>query len=131
MIRPDPKLSAPSPFRRIFLAAVALAMLAAGLTAAEPADEKQKIEALITHVENLKGARFVRNDKEYDAKDAARFLRAKWEAGGDKIKTARDFIEMAASASSTSGKPYLIRFEGGKETKSGEYLLAELKKLEK
>lgn len=116
----------------LFLACAALAILAAPMaTAAEPAEENKKIEALITHVENLKGARFVRNDKEYDAKNAAKFLRAKWDSGREEIKTAKDFIEKAASVSSTSGKPYLIRFEDGKETKSGEYLLAELKKLEK
>jgi hypothetical protein len=96
-----------------------------------PATEKQKIEALITHVEQLKDAKFVRNDTEYDAKTAARFLRGKWEANAAGIKTAKDFIEKAASTSSTTGKPYLIRFKDGKEVKSGDYLLAELKKLEK
>jgi hypothetical protein len=94
-------------------------------------DEKQKIEALIKQVENLKDAVFVRNDKEYDAKTAAKFMRGKWEANDSQIKTAMDFIEKAASVSSTSGKPYLIRFKDGKEIKSGDYLREELKKLEK
>ncbi|HYH69382.1 MAG TPA: DUF5329 family protein [Urbifossiella sp.] len=93
--------------------------------------EKQKIEALIKHVEGLDGAKFVRNDKEYDAKSAARFLRGKWEADEAGIKTAKDFVDKAASVSSSSGKAYLIRLKDGKEVKSGEYLLAELKKLEK
>jgi hypothetical protein len=35
-----------------------------------------------------------------------------------------------ASVSSTTGKPYLIRFGNGREVKSSDYLLAELKKLE-
>lgn len=112
----------------LVLASLAL-LVAARTSAVEPADEKQKIESLIQHVEGLK-AHFVRNDKEYDAKSAGKFLRAKWESGGSDIKTAKDFIEKAASVSSTSGKPYLIRFEDGKEVKSGEYLTAELKKLE-
>jgi hypothetical protein len=99
--------------------------------AEKPKTEKQKIEALIKHVEELKDAKFVRNDTEYDAKTAARFLRGKWEANEDEIKTAKDFVEKAASVSSTTGKPYLIRFKEGKEVKSGEYLLDELKKLEK
>jgi hypothetical protein len=96
----------------------------------KPLSEKQKIEALIKHVEGLTDAKFVRNDREYDAKTAAKFLRGKWDANEDEIKTAKDFIEKAASVSSTSGKPYLIRFKGGKEIKSGEYLMSELKKLE-
>lgn len=95
------------------------------------ATEKQKIEALIKHVEGIKDAKFVRNDTEYDAKTAAKFLRGKWESNEAEIKTAKDFIEKAASVSSTTGKPYLIRFKDGKEMKSSEYLLAELKKLEK
>ena len=97
----------------------------------KPATERQKIEALIKHVEGLKDAKFVRNDQEYDAKTAATFMRRKWEANEAEIKTAKDFIEKAASTSSTSGKPYRIRFKDGKEMKSGDYLLEQLKKLEK
>jgi hypothetical protein len=97
----------------------------------KPTTEKQKIEALIKHVEEMKGAQFVRNDKEYDAKSAAKFLRSKWEANEAEIKTAKDFIEKVASVSSTTGKPYLIRLKDGKEMKSSDYLLAELKKVQK
>ena len=93
--------------------------------------ERQKIEVLIKHVEGLKDAVFVRNGSEYSAKNAAKFLRGKWDSNKASIKTAKDFIEKAASESSTTGKPYLIRFKDGKETKSGVYLLAELKKLER
>jgi hypothetical protein len=96
-----------------------------------PATEKQKIEALIRHVEGMKDAKFVRNGMEYDAKTAARFLQGKWDAGAAGIKTAKDFIEKAGSVSTTTGRPYLIRLKSGKEMKSGEYLLAELQKLEK
>ena len=96
----------------------------------KPKTEKQKIEALIKQVENLKDAVFVRNDKEYDAKTAAKFLRGKWDSNKSDIKTAKDFIEKAASVSSTTGKPYLIRRKDGKETKSGDYLRSELKKIE-
>jgi hypothetical protein len=92
--------------------------------------EKQKIEALVKHVEEMKDASFVRNGTKYDAKTAATFLRRKWKSNESAIKTARDFIEKVASVSSTSGKPYMIRRKNGKETKSGDYLLAELKKIE-
>ena len=47
------------------------------------------------------------------------------------FKVARDFIEKVASFSGTSGKPYLIRFKDGSETKSRDFLLADLKKIEK
>ncbi len=95
------------------------------------ATETRKIETLIQRVEGLKGATFIRNGKEYDAKTAAEFLRRKWQANQRKIRSAADFIEKVASISSTSGKPYRIRFADGKEVQSGTYLRAELKKLEK
>ena len=109
----------------------AVAILLGGSLADEKnLSEKQKIEALITHIEELKDASFVRNGTEYDAKTAATFLRRKWKSNESAIKTARDFIQKVASVSSTSGKPYMIRRKNGKESKSGEYLLAELKKIE-
>ena len=97
----------------------------------KPLTEKGKIEALIKHLENLKDATFIRNDSNYEAKTAARFLRGKWQAQEKEIKTAMEFIENVASVSSTSGKPYVIRFKDAREVKCGEYLRDELKKLEK
>ena len=88
--------------------------------------ERDKIEALIRAVQGLKDATFVRNGVEYDAKDAADHMRRKWNAGRDEIKTARQFIEHAASKSSVSGKPYLIRFKDGREVESGKFLCEKL-----
>jgi hypothetical protein len=92
--------------------------------------EKKKIESLISTVENLKDAKFVRNGTEYDCKAAAQHMRDKWEYAGSKVKTARDFISVIASKSSQSGKPYVIRFKDGKEVESGKYLTEQLEKLE-
>ncbi len=89
--------------------------------------EKGKIEYLIKQVEGLKKAKFVRNDQEYDAPSAATFLKRKW-ANDKSIKTVEDFLTKIATSSSTSGKPYLIRFQDGKETKSIEWFQAELQK---
>jgi hypothetical protein len=92
--------------------------------------EKQKIEALIKQIADLKDAKFVRNGTTYNSDTAATFLRRKWAANESGVASARDFIEKIASSSATSGKPYLIRFKDGKETKSRDFLLAELKKIE-
>lgn len=92
--------------------------------------EKQKIEALIKQVANLKDAKFVRNGSTYDADSAATFLRRKWGANESEVKTARDFIDKVASFSGTSGRPYLIRFKDGGEMKSRDFLLSQLKKLD-
>lgn len=93
--------------------------------------EAQKIEALIRVVENLKDATFVRNGAEHSAKDAADHMRRKWKSGGDDIRTARQFIEHAATKSSVSGRPYLIRFKDGREIESGKFLSEKLDEMEK
>ena len=120
---------------RIISAALLLAVSMMGplnLRAAEkPLTEKEKIQVLIKALESLKEATFIRNDSDYDAKAAARFLRGKWQAQEKQIKTAMDFIDKVASVSSTSGKTYVIRFKGAREVTCGEYLKEELKKLEK
>lgn len=91
--------------------------------------EKQKIEALIKHIEEIKDAKFIRNDVEYNAKAAAALLRRKWKSHQAEMQTAKDFIEKAASISSSSGKPYEIKFKDRK-IKTSEYLLEVLNKLE-
>ena len=93
--------------------------------------ERQKIERLISSVQSLKDATFVRNGTEYDGKTAAEHVRTKWKAAGSKVKTARDFIRLAASKSSRSGKPYLIRFKDGREVESETYLTERLEEIEK
>jgi hypothetical protein len=94
------------------------------------APEKQKIEALIRQVGDLKEAKFVRNGSTYEPATAVRFMRGKWDANLSDAKSARDFIDKVATISGTSGKPHLIRFKDGKEIPSREFLLTELKKLE-
>jgi hypothetical protein len=95
-----------------------------------PADEAQKIEALIQDVRDLKDATFIRNGSSYNSKSAAIFLRRKWQANHSEVRTARDFIDKVATFSGTSGKPYLIRFKDGKEIHSRDFLMASLKALE-
>ena len=109
-----------------------LAMAAAGAPEQpKKPTEAQKIEALIRAVEGLKDATFIRNGAEYSAKDAADHMRRKWKSGGGDIRTARQFIEQAASRSSVSGKPYLIRFKDGREVESATFLSEKLDGIEK
>jgi hypothetical protein len=95
-----------------------------------PAAEKTKIEALLAHVGGLDDAKFIRNGKDYDATSAVKFLRGKWQANEKKIHSAARFISVAATRSSTTGKPYLIRLKGDAPIPCGEYLAARLKMLE-
>ena len=121
-------------FRTLILAILALAISHVLVPSnkahgAAPA-ENAKIEALIRHLESLKEAKFIRNGTEYDAKTAAKFLRGKWHAHEDEVKTAQDFIEMAASRSATSGKPYIIHLSESVDIPCADYLAAQLNKQE-
>lgn len=92
--------------------------------------EAQKIQLLITYVEQLKGVTFIRNGDEHSAKDAAKFFRKKFDRKKAEIKTARDFISKCASVSTTSGKPYQIKFADGKVMTTEEVLNKELVRIE-
>lgn len=109
---------------------LSLLLLSGAVRAEAPTAEKEKIETLIRHVAGLNNAAFIRNGREYDAASAAKFLRGKWEANDRQIGTAKEFIEKAASVSSTSGKPYVIRLAPGNEVNCGDYLGGRLKELE-
>jgi len=111
-----------------FIAASALVFV--NSARADEAAEKKKIESLIKHIEEQKDAKFVRNGRENDAKTWAGYMKVKWRRAESEVKTAKEFIEQCASKSEVSGKPYMIKFKDGKEQKMGEYLTAELKKIE-
>jgi hypothetical protein len=84
--------------------------------------ENQKIDYLIASIESLQNAEFIRNGKDYNAKNAADHLRLKRRKARSRIKTADDFIRYCATASSMSGEPYQIRFADGTLVFTGEYL---------
>lgn len=113
-------------------ALVLLAAIAAPLAGAAeplPAAERAKIDSLIVFIEKLPNATFIRNGKSYDAATAAKFLRGKWRNRANEIRTAEEFIERVATKSSTSGKPYLVRLENGREIPAATLLREHLRKL--
>jgi hypothetical protein len=88
--------------------------------------EADRIEQLIAAVDELGDAKFIRNGSEYSATEAAEHLRTKLEAAGDDIQSANDFIEHIGAKSSTSGKPYQIKFADGKVVSAGDFLRQKL-----
>jgi hypothetical protein len=95
-----------------------------------PSAEKRKIEVLISGVEQMTNAVFIRNGKNYTAPVAAEFLRRKWTSRRSEIHSAADFIDKVASFSSTTGKPYSIHWRDGTERLCAEYFRARLSLLE-
>jgi hypothetical protein len=110
------------------------ARAAAAPVAEAPADhalddeERATIEWLIGRVAALPELRFVRNGRAYDAAAAVRFLRGKWEANAADVTSVESFIVIVATHSSTTGRPYLIRYPDGRDVPSATFfrmLLAE------
>ena len=85
------------------------------------ASEEQRIEALIAAVE-ASGLVFLRNGSEYDSADAARHLRRKRKAAGERVRTAEEFIDRVASRSSITGLPYGLKRADGTVVETGDWL---------
>jgi hypothetical protein len=95
--------------KTIFVMAFVILALISGVVNAQDNIERKKIDFLIFSVENLKGAKFIRNGSEYEGKEAAEHLRMKLKNAGVKVQTADDFIRLCASKSFISGKPYMMQ----------------------
>jgi hypothetical protein len=114
--------------RRRFLLALGLATVAATApalavtTAAKSRTPAQEIDLLIQRVGASKGVIFIRNGTDYTSADAARHLRRKLGAAGDKIQTPEVFIEELGSKSSMSGRAYRVRLPDGREMDSAVWL---------
>jgi hypothetical protein len=83
------------------------------------------VQHLIAHVAQS-GLTFIRNDVRYTGKEASEHMQKKYAHFRDKIKTPEDFIELCASRSLLSGKPYLVINEKGEIISTNEWLRTEL-----
>jgi hypothetical protein len=115
--------------RAVSLVLLTLLSLAAGTVCAQDAVETAKIRHLITAVETLEGAQFLRNGRAYDARAAADHLRLKLKTAGGRVKTADDFIRLCGSRSSLSGEKYRIRFADGTTVDSEAFFRDRLRTL--
>lgn len=89
---------------------------------APTANEDKQIEFLLAKVAAQADVQFVRNGTAYDASKAVSFLRGKWDRQRAEVKTVRDFIDKVATKSSTTGRPYLIKFKDGHTVECREFL---------
>ena len=113
--------------KSILVTSFVVLALFSGVVKAQDDIEKKKIDFLISSVENIKGAKFIRNGTGQNGKEAAEHLRSKLKSAGGKVQTADDFIRLCASKSFISGKPYMIRSSDGKTVNSEQYFRKKLK----
>ncbi len=83
------------------------------------------VQHLLDHVTHS-DLTFIRNSDRYTAKEASEHMESKYEHFRDKIKTPEEFIELCATLSLLSGKPYLVIKEKGETVRTSEWLSAEL-----
>ena len=91
--------------------------------AAPSATAQIEINYLLGYI-GQSGCRFYRNGHWYDSKQAQAHLRQKYDylAARDRIGTADDFIEQAATKSSMSGKAYSIKCNTGLAETANQWL---------
>ncbi len=92
--------------------------------------EKEKIDYLISYVENLSGAVFIRNGSSHTPAEAASHLRTKLRSSRRSVSTAEDFIQICATKSSITGRKYIISYSDGRSYEAGSYLRKVLVELE-
>src|SRR5215469_1088500 len=118
-------------FQRLVAVAVLLALGGALTTARAELDAtgQQEVAALLAYVGGSHCA-FIRNGKAYGAADARSHLqyKLKYLLQEHKVSSAEDFIALAATESSMSGKPYLVNCDGV-EQPSADWLQDELRRL--
>ena len=109
---------------RILLVPVLLFSCAAQSFAAESL--QQTIDYLLDYVAKS-DATFIRNGASHTPVEAVAHIKAKYEHFKNEIKTPEDFIRLAASKSSLTGKPYLVRTPNGNEMRLDAWLTDALK----
>jgi hypothetical protein len=115
--------------RRI-IAILAVAIPLSALPAEPNSVAKKEIEQLIAHLASS-GCEFGRNGSWYSATKAVSHLQRKYEylLERDLVPNAEAFIERAASESSSTGKPYLVKCPGQPEAQSGDWFRSALEAL--
>jgi hypothetical protein len=112
---------------RILLMGITVMLLWPATLLARDAREQQRIDYLLQSLTSLKGAVFIRNGTEYDAAKARAHLEGKLAFGGERVKTAEEFITYCATQSSMSHKPYQIRLSDGRTVTSATFFIGKLK----
>lgn len=117
-------------FISLFLALITATSSATSSAIQTPQEIRAEIDALFKKLQ-ASGCQFNRNGTWYSGAEAQVHLTKKLSYFDNKnmIKSTEDFIQHAASMSSSSGKAYLVRCGNTQTTESKVWLLDQLKNL--
>ncbi len=116
--------------RRILLSLLTCLFVSAGSAAPLSPTARTEIDGLLSRLE-ASACEFNRNGSWYPAPEAKSHLLRKLNYLEDRgaVQSAEQFIELAASTSSMSGQPYLVRCANGAPVPSRSWLLSQLQAL--
>ncbi len=89
-------------------------------------DEVATIERLLALVRGMEDSTFLWNGVACTGDEAADVLCQRWNQNAESTITAEDFIRLATSRSSASGKPFIVRRPDGREIDLADLLTLEL-----
>ena len=112
------------------LSALLAAVVSTAVFAAPSEHTKTEISHLFSHLKSS-GCKFNRNGKWYAAEAASKHLQTKYDylVKEGLITSTESFVELGATESSTSGKPYLVQCAGSAPVESATWFRAELTRL--
>ena len=93
-----------------------------GIAGAASLGEQARIDRLLDALGRQNDLVFIRNDSEHTAEEAIKHLKLKRHRAGNRITTAEQFIDILASSSSLSQKPYMIQRPGQIPKPAAQYL---------
>jgi len=113
--------------KRLLLFLLAVSFAAAGNAASLSPAARAEIDALLSRLE-ASSCTFNRNGTWYPPAEAKSHLLRKLKYLEDRgaVQSTEQFIERAASSSSTTGQPYLVKCGSGAPVQSGTWLLSQL-----
>jgi hypothetical protein len=113
--------------RRLLLFLPIFILAAAGNAASLSPAARAEIDGLLASLE-ASACEFNRNGTWHTAAEAKSHLLRKLKYLEDRgaVRSAEQFIELAASSSSTTGQPYLVKCGNGAPVQSGTWLLSQL-----
>jgi hypothetical protein len=114
--------------RRLSAFLLSLLFASAAVAAPLPPAARAEVDGLLARLESS-ACEFSRNGSWYGAGEAKAHLLRKlaWLEDKGLVQDTEQFIERAASKSSISGEPYLVRCGNGAPVDSGAWLRAQLK----
>ena len=111
---------------KISIIIILTAFILPSFSSASNIQMQMEVDHLIGYIQSSECI-FIRNGKDYSPDEAIEHIKRKYEYFQDRIDSTEKFIELCATKSTMSNKPYLINCREEEVVECGSWLLRELK----